>query len=636
MFPDLAFEKLLNTAPELTPFILTFKDMTSDLGEESIVNVGVFIINLGGNLLFIPVIAKSDIVYPIDSVFLDSEKKFFPLTKSLVNYFISSGSTGVGGKTKIPTYVDRNPNIHELVNPPKTGKYAYASSGILPEFLAQVSPKVKEYFLGEIEKDASFRNSLHNVFGLENILPSLEITKEASVIPAITGPYVEECKVITSGTDLKKEQIDSILDKGYAVLGHNSNPRIAVPCMQSDPYQFKFQEISAPEQGKVYSIYLKNGESRFGWLPIFAKGFGISGMPVAIFDDGTWTRANKFVATPESLSMDTFLKGLLCLSPPLKLQHVTDYSSIAILDPSSLNLIGIFRIARVNLTSSNGARIEAEDCLSFSKVYLNIVSSFKGPIFKDKDNYFLPAETIAIRLNSGYPEVQTSINAAADMENYKRVGLLSEVMDIRHDGFSFSINGSLVGDAASIMKALVEHERLDPYKAEEFIKQAKVAKKIKIYLSKRAAFDPMINTGLSVGAYPGSQPKIGPQTVTQDNTDINIQDGVAKNNIAQSLALNDEAVGEATIISELLQDPMMFETITNYLPVIEEALDKLGRTLFLMRLRSEEISQQLGTSTVSSLLTSIKNSYRTLGDNYMKLKLLLANTEPDTNQKVPA
>lgn len=627
MFSELALERFLKVAPELAPYILTFKDMTEELGDEPKVNVGVFVISAGGSIVFVPVIAKSNTVYPIDSVFLDSEKQFFPLTRSMSNLILAGSSVNVGKKAKVPTYVTSNPSIMHLVNPPKTGKYAYASTGILPEFLAILPDHTKAQLLDKLHNDAELRDGLHNVFGLENLVPSL-VSKTPAPATPVTSPVRETARVVTEGEGLSKENIDSILAKGFAILGKQSTNRIVVPALEHDTDARKFQEISAPEQGKVYDIIMRDSSDRLGWLPKFAQGFNVDKIktPVVIFDNGSWCSQSKFIAKPNEFETEHFLKGLFSCVPPKKLFELTDYETFALLDSSSLNLIGIYRVAR-SVISDTSVQLHVRDLLNGCNHVIHGVKHLTGPIFQDKCDIFAPMATFVLPLiTSDCIEVETSINGAARREELKRLQLLPEILDIRHDGYEFHINGTHIGGIPAIMKVLVEHESINPAIAESFVKQAEKQKKLKLLMSKKADVNPMAFTGLSEGRYPGEQPVVGPKTPTNQNSDLNMQEG----NVKQVLGLNDEAVGEATIISELLQDPMMFDTISQYLPIIKEALDKLGRTLFLMRLRSEEISSQLGPATIVSLLTSLRNAYRILGDNYMKLEQLLSNVEPAT------
>ena len=131
-FYDIALAKFLQSFPELGNYIVTFQDLTSQLSnpEESENSIGVFIIKAGLEYYYVPVIAKGSNLYPIDSMFSVSKEKFLPLTPKTVISIINAQSFNMGSPTKVPDVVPRNPSVYDLVNPPRTGKYVYASANL--------------------------------------------------------------------------------------------------------------------------------------------------------------------------------------------------------------------------------------------------------------------------------------------------------------------------------------------------------------------------------------------------------------------------------------------------------------------------------------------------------------------------
>ena len=92
--------------------------------------------------------------------------------------------------------------------------------------------------------------------------------------------------------------------------------------------------------------------------------------------------------------------------------------------------------------------------------------------------------------------------------------------------------------------------------------------------------------------------------------------------IRKATDTKDKQVVEATIMSELLSDPDMYETIGEYLPDILQAVDKMGRILFLARLKSDKLSDDMDPEALSDLITAIRNTYRSLGENCVRLEQL--------------
>ena len=136
-FSEIAFQKLFQLLPELSSYVVSFKDITEESGkEEQGLRIGMFILLFGPEYYFIPVISKNDTVLPIDSIFSQSEEQFYPLTKAFCSQLISSSQIQLGTPTRIPKTVPINPSVYEMIAPPRTGKFVYASSSRLSEFLS--------------------------------------------------------------------------------------------------------------------------------------------------------------------------------------------------------------------------------------------------------------------------------------------------------------------------------------------------------------------------------------------------------------------------------------------------------------------------------------------------------------------
>jgi hypothetical protein len=168
-----------------------------------------------------------------------------------------------------------------------------------------------------------------------------------------------------------------------------------------------------------------------------------------------------------------------------------------------------------------------------------------------------------------------------------------------------------VGSEADLMHKLASVEHIEPTLAKSFIKQAKEKKRLVVYLSKQANS----NFKAADREYPGQMPAPVPKTGLNGSFMPNVQN---------SLKLGDAQSTEATIISELLQTPDMYDLIEEYQPDIEQCIDKLGRILFLSRVNINQLAEGNDIDSVFSFLSSLKNTYRTLGDNSIKLKEMLA------------
>ena len=224
-FSELAIQKLLQLFPELSSLIVTFKDITDDTSslEDTDISVGIFILQVAQNSYYLPIIAKGDAIQPLDSVFDNTEQCFVPLTKSFVTRIVNSSPQTLGQATKIPDTVSQNPSIYSLVTPPRTGKFVYASSSRLEEFLTTLPNIVKEAVLDKFSSDKDTYSALHKLFGLENLFAALKPTIHPETVEP--KPAVE---LVTEGSGLGNKEVQDILEKGYSLRGENTTTRVAV------------------------------------------------------------------------------------------------------------------------------------------------------------------------------------------------------------------------------------------------------------------------------------------------------------------------------------------------------------------------------------------------------------------------
>jgi hypothetical protein len=71
-------------------------------------------------------------------------------------------------------------------------------------------------------------------------------------------------------------------------------------------------------------------------------------------------------------------------------------------------------------------------------------------------------------------------------------------------------------------------------------------------------------------------------------------------------------------MSQLLRaEPI--ETIRDYLPDIASVIDRLGRTLFVLRLNTGKLIKDRASNDVGDILDKLRTVYKNLGDIYLDL-----------------
>jgi hypothetical protein len=631
---SLALQKLLQLFPELSSYVVTFKDITGDVPslEETDMSVGVFIIAVGSRYFYLPVVVKGEIVQPLDSIFDVEEQCFLPLSKNFINLVINSSQNEPGKAGKIPDTVNKNPSVYDLVVPPRTGKFVYASSSRLEEFLSILPNMVKKAMITKVAEDKDVYTALHKLFGLENILESLKPSPAAVV--AVSKPAVE---IITEGKNLAQAEVTSILDKGYAIRGESPSTRVAVLAHDYDKMG-KLHQLASIDAGQDYDVVLKTGETRTAFIPKRAQALpqfpallkhGVEKERVlAIFANGDYAITSQMVAVGEGRPHQETLKDLFNFSPAKVPSELSGSDMSFALFTPDLELLGVYKYPKV-FHSPLGTTIQAENLLGFtgarfeSQVTINAFRNCTTIDASDAKNMFVPPNILVVVLGKMLHSdgmFEGNINSAANKLQMTTLVALGSAADIGFDGIEFSYNHAVVGPKHKIIEILVCHEGIDPHRAESFVKQAEERKSVKIYLSKKA--EDMTQAGIpEYGAAP--QPQVA-------NFGIN---GNFNSNVATAAGTNDAQAVETTIISELLQVADMRGYVREYLPDIKATLDKLGRTLFLSRIKMDQLALNHNATEVFSFIANLRNCYRLLGDNYLKLEGMVQDSEEITTEK---
>lgn len=622
---EIALQKLLQLFPELSAYIVSFKDITEESGREGAgLQIGMFILQFGQEYYYVPVIAKNDTVMPIDSLFSSSTGTFSPLTKSFLDKAISSSQVYLGKSKKIPDTVPQNPSVYDMVTPPRTGKFVYASSSRLVEFLAIMPDLIKSAMVEKFSEDKEVYGTLHRLFGLENLLSALKPT--GGILSAIQKPAVE---LVTGGTGLDNDAIKSILEKGYALRGEHTTERVAV--LANDYAKLgPLSLISSADAGYDYSIVQKTGEIKDVFIPKRFKGapraallrpafhYEMSRDPVfGMFSNGDYVVSGSMVSRGEPDSSKSVAKHLFGFKEPVTPKEVGHYDSIAIFTPN-LELIGAFRVRSVCETML-GVTIEADSMvpgMGTSKTTINAYRNCKTIDASMAENIFIPINTLIVKLGREISDsLEVNVNAAIAKLELSTLQALGSAIDMGFDGIEFTVDGKPVGSEMKMVEFLVGREGIAPDKAENFIKQAKDQRHVKIYLSKKADFQA------------GEIPQYGNAPPSQINNFGADRNGAFANNLKASAGTEDAQTVESMVISELLQATDMSSLVKEYLPEINQTIDKLGRTLFLARLNIDKLSRSQNANEVMSFIANMRNVYRLLGDNYIKLEKMVSGPE---------
>lgn len=602
-FSDLAIAKLLQVFPELAQYIVTFKDVTEDIGRDSEdLKVGIFILNVGGSNIYVPILSRNQVIQPIDSAFNPQDQAFIPLTKAYVDTIIASNTT-MGTNVKMPSTVNRNPSVYDLVVPPRTGKFAYASSR-LPEFLAMSPGHVKQALSDIISSDRDVAQGLNSMFDLKELV---SILRQRETSPAPAPNTEQELQVLTGGDNLSHNEIQDVLNKGYALRGIQKEVRIAVPAWDFSKAG-ALSKLSNNDSGLDYNIVLKSGETRHGTLLKISKNSPQSHKaalssrqdgPFILYSNGDYSQSTSTIATGMGKDGKEVFSTLFQYVKPSTPVDVIRGNTYLVLSPD-LEYVTVIRASKVE-RSSVGVMISDYD------LTINAFNNCPRINAQDRKNLYVPINTLFVLLgNNITEELEVNENSAQMKLEMTTLMTLGGMSSIGFDGIDYTYNGKQVHSTPKLMEILVVHEGIAPTQAENFVKQAQENKVCKFYLSKKADFEPAEIPQFGDAPAPQAQ-SFGP-------------DSSFVPTLKDSFVAQDPQTTEAAILSELLQAQDMGDYIDQYLPEIEAGLDKLGRVLFLMRINSSQMFTGDNASEIFSFVASLRNVYRQLGDNVIKLK----------------
>lgn len=616
-FADIALAKFLQTAPELSPYIVNFIDVSDQMGAgEGDVKVGVFIVKVGAGIATIPVVAKGEVVFPIDSVFVEEEAQFKPLNAATIKYLMNSTGISQGSSAKIPEYTVKNPNLYGLINPPRTGKFVYSSASRLTEFFAAIPAPVRKFALEKIATEHTVYDTLDKLFGLKAIFTVLNGTHGGTgpVNSVQTGPEKnlvnESISVATTPHEIKalanENAAKAYIDKGFVVSGNPDAFRVAVAYM---PYNklgvYKFVS-PAVDGGKDFDIVMKDGTNKEAFLPKYHVANPVrADRTVSIFSDGNYARG-QIMSSGDPLDREEVLKSLFNTRLP-KLLKDLERGEEFVMFLSSGEALGPFYANSVTRTAV-GTEVNISNYAGKVRKICGY-NNFTKDVECMGDTLFVQHNVIVLSLGADVTmDVETSVNDAAGKKELIASQFLGATLDLRHDGIEFSANGQSIGSTPVAMKHLVEVEKIDPDMAENFLKQAEEIQFVKIFMSKTAADG--APTPTEIPSYGVNAPESVPTGLNGSFLPV----------VKDATSLGDSQAIESTIIAQLLQVPELFPYIGEYLPELEQTVDRLGRILFLSRVKVDQLSEALDSDSVFSVVAQIKTVYRQLGDTVLKLK----------------
>lgn len=614
-----ASNRLNMQAPELSKFVVAFKDLSDELPENTGIQCGMFILDLAGKYIYVPVIAKAGNVSVLESMFDADSKTFIPITKKSVEWLLEKGHL-LGKSERIPSSVARDPDLYDAIVPPKTGKFVYASEGRIGGFFSSMPDITKKATLEVITNDLAFQQAMVPVMDMNIVKAFLEPTG-IEVVEEVGPPAPE---VITSAAGLSEEQVQEVMSKGYTVKNPPKSKRVAVE--------------SSSEQALT----------RMGAM---MPGTAVAAMK----KDGSWTSVAclKMVPTYTDDRLSGGNMRAMELEADTGVVAVTEQGEV-LLNPNIVTCNAECKYSDVveKLTHKRATEINQGE---YGMIFTG--SAWYGPLKArqvSKANGWTTIDTTSHRvlihpnvktlldikgtdmimstsamfypMKEGFGIMETDINTASMKKEIEMMKMLPVEATLMHRNGVYAVDGQEIGNKPQIVEYLLKSWEIDVPTVETFVKKAESQQNVIVKMAavrQGGRASPGSGTKVQQHYQQGDQPLDDVQMTGNARQRAMGAAGKAKG--VKDVA--DREIMEATLISEMLQNPDLAGTINEYLPDIKQAVDRLGRSLFLMRLNTNKLSDKIDAEALNNLFTATRNAYRILGENYVELQNLVATEQ---------
>jgi hypothetical protein len=149
-FSELAYRAFQKSQPELMSNVLTFRVLDVDV--EGGHGIGTFILQQDQDIVFVPCVVTDNAVKPLDLFYSRTNDRFYPFTTEWLREAAKGNVNQLGGGVRPPKTMPTDVDIRNLVVPPTTGRYSYASDltddAWLPFVVALRKEKVAEQYEG--------------------------------------------------------------------------------------------------------------------------------------------------------------------------------------------------------------------------------------------------------------------------------------------------------------------------------------------------------------------------------------------------------------------------------------------------------------------------------------------------------
>jgi hypothetical protein len=285
-FSELAYRAFQKAQPELVSNVLTFRVL--DVNVEEGMGIGTFIVQHGQDIVFVPCVVSDNAIKPMDMFYSRTSDRFYPFTTEWLRESGKDNVNQLGSGVEAPKTMPTDVDIRNLVVPPTTGRYSYASdesdlawlpfvSALRkekvaephhePQFLtmiANATPGVKLAFAKLLTRRPKLAKTYAEFYGADKIASALAIQEKVAQEHRKEVPMKQDVFIMTNATPV--QQLKKELAPGEAALAYKQirlhGFYVKDPRPSTDDI-FTYAEtdlhLTQPTSPGVYNVYLADG-----------------------------------------------------------------------------------------------------------------------------------------------------------------------------------------------------------------------------------------------------------------------------------------------------------------------------------------------------------------------------------------
>ena len=649
LLSQMAYSMLQSKAPNLSPYITSFKPIELDITENKA--VGAFSIDLNGKKVMIPVIMSDGKVKSPEVFYSKDQDAFLPLNNQWMEEIQKDDSYSMGKSTEAPKALSSDVDIRALTLPPTTGRFVYASHGIdIVSILDSCDNNTK----------VAFANVLSSK---PKILKSLVKYNGSIAVEVLKPRYV---KVASESRDKAWFVLDTDSSKEQYLKAFGSRAKLA--------YQYACVNGVATSEGRKYASILVDKEVPLDSTMMAQSGITEPNFPGVYNIVKSSGQSTKVIVVPRPFNAGTSIEGSegLLLDTTGVSGEIDRYgnrskgSRYLVIDGS--RNVGVFdKIVALTTTESMRDSRLVDEAFSFRKpkngdklfvstkagditnaayfpeglsdvvevsdtettanylgnrVIFTASKAIKTPRITGEGSqkiFYIPAwyspVSVSGKIDSSEYITDPDVLRNTAMEKVSSLAETTIRVKRSSDG-TWAINGSYCENKVDALRKLgsagvnveIANQSLSSInrnssKVYHLFHPAKLTKLSSIFGPEAAPS----TGGMPPDMMGGMPPQAGgmpPQTTQTMEAAAN---------------LNDPELFNASAAASLLQYNPLNEAVAGEMPNIEKALDSAARILVSVQMREAELSEQIGPQAFNELESNLRKVLGGLGDIILSL-----------------